>query len=112
LVLGVGGAGVQCFPFDTGGVGIWVVSARNNWESLGSGLVCEQGVLGLVWSFWIAKVTVVSARCKRDSTCTVLSLSVSLSMICSASSSDWSSSDPSEAVFACSSVSEVLGLSK
>jgi len=109
--------GARCFPFDTGGVGIWVVSTGSSLELLGNGLVWEHGVLGcgvlgLVWSFWIAKVTVVSAHCKRDSTRTVSSLSVSLSIICSTSSSDWLSSDPSEVVFAWVSVSEVLGLSK
>jgi len=98
-------------------MGIWVVLTGSSLELLGNGLVWERGVLscrvlGLVWSFWIAKVTVVSACCKRDSTRTVLSSSVSLSMICSALSSDWSSSNPSEAVFAWVSASEVLGLLK
>jgi len=98
-------------------MGIWVVLTGSSLELLGNKLVWEHGVLGcgvlgLVWSFWIAEVTVVSARCKRDSTCMVLSLSVSLSTICSTSSSDWSSSDPSEVVFAWVSASEVLGLLK
>ena len=98
-------------------MGIWVVATGGSLELLGNGLVWERGVLGrgvlgLVWSFWIAKVTVVSACCKRDSTHAVSSSSVSLSMICSVLSSDWSSSDPSEAVFAWVSASEVLGLSK
>jgi len=108
---------VRCFPFDTGGVGNWVVSSGGNLELLGNGLIWEHGVLGLgvlglYWSFCIAEVTVVSARCKSDSTHAVSSSLVSLGMTSSVSSSDWSSSDPSEAVFAWSSVSEVLGLSK
>ena len=94
-----------------------MVSSGGSRELLGNGLVCERGVLGrgvlgLVWSFWIAKVTVDSARCRRDSTRAVSSSSVSLGMIFSVSSSDWSSSDPSEAVFVGSSASEELGLSK
>jgi len=94
-----------------------VVSTGSSLELLGSGLVWEwgvlgRGVLGLVWSFWIAEVTVVSACCKRDSTCAVLSSSCSSGTFFSVSSLDWSSSDPSEVVFVCSSVSEVLGLSK
>ena len=94
-----------------------MVSTGSSLELLGNRLVWECGVLGhrvlgLVWSFWISKVTVVSAHCKRDSTHAVSFLSVSLSMICSALSSDWLSSDPSEAVFAWVSVSEVLGLLK
>jgi len=103
---------VRCFPFDTGGVGAWVVLTGSNLELLGSRLAWRCGVLGLVWSFWIAKVTVVSAHRKRDSTCAVSSSSFSPGMICSASSSDWLLSDPSEVVFVCSSASEVLGLSK
>jgi len=91
--------------------------AGSSLELLGSGLVWEWGVLGhgvlsLVWSFWIAKATVVSAHCKRDSTCAVLSSSVSPGTIFIVSSSDWLSSDPLEVVFAWSSMSEVLGLSK
>jgi len=93
-------------------MGIWVVSTGSSLELLGSRLVWERGVLDLVWSFWIAKVTVVSAHCKRDSTHAVSSLSCSSGTIFLVSSSDWSSSDPSEAVFAWSSMSEVLGLSK
>jgi len=94
-----------------------VVLTGSSLELLGNRLVWERGVLGrrvlgLVWSFWIAEVTVVSARCKRDSTHAVSSSSISLHMICSTLSSDWSSSDPSEVVFAWVSVSEVLGLSK
>ena len=94
-----------------------MVLTGSSLELLGNGLVWEcgvlgRGVLGLVWSFWIAEVIVFSAHCKRDSTHAVSSSSVPLSMICSALSSDWLSSDPSEVVFAWVSVSEVLGLLK
>ena len=94
-----------------------MVLVGSSLELLGSGLVWEWGVLGcgvlsFVWSFWIAEITVVSAHCKRDSTHAVSSLSCSSGTLFSTSSSNWSSSDPSEAVFAWSSVSEVLGLSK
>ena len=94
-----------------------MVLAGSSLELLGSRLVWEwgvlgRGVLGLVWSFWIAKVIVDSAYCKRDSTCAVSSLLFSFGMVSSGLSSDWSLSDPSEVVFVWSSASEVLGLSK
>ena len=89
-----------------------MVLAGSSLELLGRGLVWERGVLGLVWSFWITKVTVVSACCKRDSTCAVSSLLFFPGTISLVSSSDWSLSDPLEAVFMWSSASEVLGLLK
>jgi len=38
--------GARCFPFETGGVGIWVVLVAKSLELLGNRLVCECGVLG------------------------------------------------------------------
>jgi len=65
-VLVQGGIGAGAFPFDMGGVG--------------SELACMAGLVGrlIVWSFWIAKVMVVSALSNNCSTWVVLS-SVGLS---------------------------------
>jgi len=56
-VLVRGGTGAGCFPLDTGGVG-----SELAWVGWWCVLACVAGLLGrlIVWSFWIAELTIVS----------------------------------------------------
>ena len=68
-VLVRGGTGAGCFPFDTGGVG-----SELAWMGQGHILACIARLVGLliVWSFWIAKLTVIFILSNISSTWVVL----------------------------------------
>jgi len=77
LVLVGGGAGA--FPFDMGGVAVWLTSVVESLDFPRSGLALDKGesigsgVPALLESFWIVDVTVVSACLRRSSTWAVSS---------------------------------------